>query len=547
MKRIDLYKLILSSVNVEIGNSDQLVVKKGDVEDPVIYDGKGFYLPTKANLAKSSAETADYLFFDPLTESAVRQESESTRMLKQLMMSRLQLSASLLVTNLLMILRDENNASLAKGNQTLLYRQGFNPSTTTMRSFTNVLRNGVKDSVTNRLVNIFLKRGGTIDGERFSRVAKVSFPILDAFNNTSNAIFGVEMSARDKENILKLFSYIVYGTTEPMADDDNEFSAGSNSKMAPYFQAMCFAYCNIARRLNRINKLYMKLYDSKKESNIADRIHIDLAFEEHVQELNLFKKDPMPLLPGNSGTVKQTHSDKEAEEQISDPVAESTPEQNATKGTRIETKPRVNQSVPQVENTKVEPRVLSGKQFVSQEPEEYVTAPSAQTSRPVIHNVVSQPPVRQFANPVLQNQTVGYPLQQQFVPQGQVQNNMVYYDMYGNPIDPRSVPLQNMQYQQLMLQYNNGYPQVGYQQPGNQYVSPRLAQANRVRGGYAQQPNPQAVNRYTGQPKTTQGIQQFVPQGQIPNNNVYYDAYGNPISVPQGQNYPYPNYPNRGY
>lgn len=533
MKRVELYELLLRSLNVQADSNGRLVGKVGDVEKEIVYDDKHFYLPTKDVLGKPADETANYLFFDPLTESAVRQESESARFLKKLITSRLQLSISLLVTNLLLILGKEENASKAKSGQTLLYRQGFTPTSTIMRSHKKLLSNGVKDNVTNRLVSIFLKRGGTLDGERYSRVAKVTFPILDAFKSTTNAIFGVEMSARDKENILKLYSYVVYGVTTPTDDLADEFSAGSNSKMAPYFQSLCFAYCNIAKRINEVNKVYKSLYENSEAYSTA--IQVDLEFEDYIQELNEFKKDPMPLLAGNNGTVKQSHAEKQQEQQVEvEEVVEAPKPKAKVPQFEVKTKPTSNTERPAVQprqNDDSEQQPFSGKQFSA--PDAHLRNGPVQnqqgrvTLRPSAPNTFARRP----PEPQVQEQVVVVNVPQQ-------PPALKYVDQYGNPIDPavaqQYIPNQpgygvpNQGYPQPNLPQGGypqqyGYPQQGYNQP---YVSPRLAQANRQRGGYAPgyPQQPAQVNRYTGQPNPQSPQYGYPQQGGYPpgyNNDPY--------------------------
>ena len=534
MKRVELYELLLRSLNVQADANGRLVGKVGDVDKEIVYDDKHFYLPTAEVLAKPANETSSYLFFDPLTESAVRQESESARFLKKLMTSRLQLSISLLVTNLLLILNKEENAGKAKSGQTLLYRQGFTPTSTIMRSHKKLLLNGVKDNVTNRIISIFLKRGGTLDGERYSRVAKVSFPILDAFKSTTNAIFGVEMSARDKENILKLYSYVIYGDTSPTDELDDEFSAGSNSKMAPYFQSLCFAYCNIAKRINEVNKIYKSLYENSE--TYSKSIHIDLEFEDHIQELNGFKKDPMPLLAGNNGTVKQSHAEKQQEQQ---PKVEEVVEAPKAKIPQFEVKSKPTSTFERPatqssSNNGSEQQPFSGKQFSA--PDAHLRNGPAQnqqgrvTLRPSVPNTFA----KRSPEPQLQEQVVVVNVPQQPA--------LKYVDQYGNPIDPaiaqQYVPNQpgygvpNQGYPQPNIP-QGGYPQqqYGYLQGYNQpYVSPRLAHANRQRGGYpgAYPQQPAQVNKYTGQLNP-----QYPQQGGYPQQQYGYPQQG---GYPPGYN-----------
>lgn len=499
MKRVELYAQLLKAVNVVVEKDDQLFMEVGDIKNPVLYEGKPFYLPTKQNLEKSAFETENYLFFDPLTESMMRQESESVKALRLLMISRIQYSASRIVSNLINVLRDESLASKAKGNQMILYRQNIQPSSTTNRSYTKLLREGIKSNVANRIVNIFLKRGGELDGERYARLAVVDFPILDARDNKLNSIFGVDMSARDKETILDLLSFIFFGSKE---NTDDEFTAGSNIKMAPYFQSLCFAFCNLAHRINKVHKTYKGLYDPE-EVKAGKGIHIDLGFEPNIQELNVYKKDPMPLLAGNTGNLKPSSVKKDEAvgkdvvESV-DNVAETAKEMMVDMGrkmatapankrdeTRIDVKPRVistsvnsqapAHSAPQIATQHVSP----GKSFRQEALQPNTNAGNVQrvTTLPRVSSGHTQQYAQQYVQPVQQVvKKVVVVEQPQYAPPPV--EEVVYVDQFGNPLDPAMVP-----------------QPIYEQQP--QYVSPRVMT---TRQQYAPQHN---VNRYTGEIKNT--------------------------------------------
>jgi hypothetical protein len=523
MKRVDLYTSLLKSVSIvpdEEGRLYGIGLLEGEKE-PILYEDKQFVLPTKTLLSKSIAETEDYLFFDPLTESVLRQESDSLKMLKGVMLQKLQLSINMLVANLIEVLRDDSKAALAKGNQTLLYRQGIRITTKTRSSFAKLQREGIRNGITNRVVSIFFKRGGVVNGDKYSRAAIVSFPILDAIDNNLDAIFGVEMSKKDKKAILDLYSFVIYGTTEELtlkeriALDDSEFSAGSDVKMAPYFQSLCFAYCNVARRINKLEKVYKSLYDPEGKGKAMTKIKIDLDFEEHIQELNVYKKDPMPALAGNTG--KERESEKAKVEGDSDGVdqaiaSNATPSIARPKIKReeeVSQAPIYNQETAPPMQPRQQVRTFGGGKRFSHDP----TMAVVDGSVPVPDHVRRTMPCTQGNSAP----TYGAPKKKVVVvnvPEP-VQEEVVYRDQYGNPLpdyyfvqgqqplQPQPLMYQGNQpiYPGYPTQQRGGYVQQAYPPYQQGYSSPRIGSNYQQQQRGASWGSAQPLNRYTNEPR----------------------------------------------
>ena len=98
-----------------------------------------------------------------------------------------------------------------------------------------------------KLVNIYLKRSGRLDGVEYRRLAVVDFPLLEAKTSDELKIFGVNIETkRDKNAIIKLFEWLLPGA------DAKEFYYGSQDLSAPGFLALCGAYAKLMNRLNKV-------------------------------------------------------------------------------------------------------------------------------------------------------------------------------------------------------------------------------------------------------------------------------------------------------
>lgn len=287
MKLDQLYKEILLSLGLQI-NEDNLVsmVVEG-TELPCMCQEKRLALPTTDVLR--AADWGNVMAFHPLSENALRGESPVLKTLRKLINYRLTAIISVLATELLEIAVNSDYHSKLSPTQSEFLDNLSAVDGKTVKALNGVLT--ALDTGDAKIVSIYLKRGGSLKGDKHTRLAVTAFPLVEELDEDTAEVFGVKMRKKDVKALRALFDYIL-----PNAEKLETYSHGSNSLMAPYFDALIHAYINVAKQLNKVTRRF------KKHLGNPAAIMVDLGWEEHVEDLSKFR-DMIPVLEGNDGEV----------------------------------------------------------------------------------------------------------------------------------------------------------------------------------------------------------------------------------------------------
>lgn len=229
--------------------------------------------------------------FHPLSENIIRGESPVLRKLRTAIINKITNSVSILALSMVEIAADVDTQQKLKASESDFLRTLPNADAKLVNAFAKIVDN-ISAEGNNRLVRIFFKRGGMWKGKKYSRVAVVSFPIIEAAHAEGKEIFGVKLRVADKTQIQALLDFILPNSGE----DEETYNYGSSSKSAPYFDALLGAYLNIATAINKqaeILKAHLVSYDD---------IVIDTSWSEELKNLDKMALE-IPPLPGNDGDV----------------------------------------------------------------------------------------------------------------------------------------------------------------------------------------------------------------------------------------------------
>lgn len=297
-KLLGVYESFLSSLNLDVDQQGLISMKLGDERIPAECDDRRLILPTRDNLRHGLPEGT--IAFHPLSESISRGQSKVLKKTRMLVNLRLSTVLSVLLTELMDIAADPSRHEKVAPSHKKFLKLVPDVDAKTVKALTSVL-DATSPTGTNRLVNVYLKRGGELRGQHYKRTARVSFPITEQFENEEPVIFGVKMRKKDKRAIEQLFYWIV-----PGADDITEYSRGSNAAVAPYFDALLEAYREVAWHLNKVTKKFKKHLDD------ADELYINLDWVDDVEDLEQYRS-VIPVLEGNDGETDITdHQDESA-------------------------------------------------------------------------------------------------------------------------------------------------------------------------------------------------------------------------------------------
>lgn len=288
MTIIEVYESILRSLNLEVDNNGLVSMAIDDRTLPCTVVEKRLAVPRPERLR--SGDWDGLVAFHPLSESISGGESPVLKKLRALVNYRISDVTSTLMIELMRIASDSAYHEKLTQAQGRMVDAVKNADRKTLNGLVKVLKAQEVSGPHNRVSTTYLKHGGRLDGDKYSRVCVVDFPITEEFEEDGITIFDRQLSRkRDKKTIEALFDYIV-----PNASVINEYSTGSNSMVAPYFHALMSSYAKVAHRLNKVTKLF------KKHLENPDRLMIDMRWEEALDDLSAYR-DLIPDLDGNVG------------------------------------------------------------------------------------------------------------------------------------------------------------------------------------------------------------------------------------------------------
>jgi len=427
-----------------------------DGPKPIMKDGKEVVLPTPEFL--KNPDWNRYMPFHPMCESIARGESEILQLAQSLVRVSLWDKTIDVAQALLRVASDPNLQTKLTPSQQKLLQPISDADAVTQENFGKIIarsRHDYSDGIDRRIIAIFLKRGGSQDGQHYSRMFVVRFPMYNELCKAEEAkdakerkVFDVALRVKDIQVLKALHEVIFPG-------DEGAYTIGTNSNLAPYYTVLLNGYANMARQLNTIIKPLSK--------TIKDLKPIDLSWDEG--DLTIFR-NALPPLPHNEG------SDPTAE-----PAAPTPPQ------------PVMASPAPAPTYPSAQPQ-----------PQQMAPAPYAQPHAAPTQPATQAPTIgtadpKHSANKVSWNEATRNNPQQQMMPYGP-QGMPMYPAQPGYPMQqgyPAQPPMPGypMQPQMPMMQ-----PQMGFQ--------PIMA------NGQPQPPMPPV-----SQPVQPQGQMQYLPQPQM--------------------------------
>lgn len=280
---LDLYDQIIPSFGFKQTDEGYFLTENpSGTATPSTIDGKRLVMPTQARLKEGFGE--DFIPFHPLSESLSRTGTSEVQ--RRLQKSAKAIIGHHLLTTAVALMEVAADKDLHKGipvKSSQFLRKLTDADKNTVAALGKILANAVKR---NRLVTVYLKASGMFGGKKMNRVATIRFPFLNDIHE-DNPI-GVKLNKKQKETIIALFDLLL-----PNGLDHEEYSAGTNSRIAPYFTCFLEAYHKTISVLNKTVRLYKKpLHLTINEIPLYD-----------LEILSLFPKayNEIPPLKGNIG------------------------------------------------------------------------------------------------------------------------------------------------------------------------------------------------------------------------------------------------------
>lgn len=304
-KLTEIYTSILRFSGLDADDQGYISTVLDDKRDPAFINGLRMVLPHDHQLRGFNPK--EKIIFHPLTENILRGESEVITKLKSVINIRLNFTIGIVAQSLLNLVASPELHHRMSPEQAELLTSITDCDDKTVMNFISQMVNGMKNAPDRIFSNIYLKRGGTFKGKRYSRVGVVSFPFFQQLAEDKID----KIRVKDKETFKQLFEFMFPELNEP-----EEYNYGSDSNIAPYLEALMMAAALIASRLNDLLLIYKDFIDD------ADKVMFDSEWIDYIKDLNALIPEirKVPVQFGNDG-VTTVSVDEPEKVEVSVPTA----------------------------------------------------------------------------------------------------------------------------------------------------------------------------------------------------------------------------------
>jgi hypothetical protein len=225
---------------------------------PVTIKGQRLVTPTDVQLSNPNWENR--IVFHPLYETAGRGESEVHTGYRTYLNVNLNRVWGLTAARMLQLAASKTEHEKLSPDQTEYLSLVKEADDKMFATFTeSILPNLPGDKA---FVNIYIKPSGLVGGEKFSKAAIVSFPLMEALEAAEKAKSGyniklplaekpVNIRTKDRDTLIALLKYMM-----PNLGTAHYYDVGSLSQLAPTMDAMMNATARLVEPLNVLTKLF---------------------------------------------------------------------------------------------------------------------------------------------------------------------------------------------------------------------------------------------------------------------------------------------------
>lgn len=284
----EIYRSVLKYAGLEADNLGFISTVLDTKRTPTVIGGLQLVLPLDNQLRSFDAK--QNIIFHPLTENILRGESEVIAKLKSIINVRLNYTIGTVAVNLLKLLASPEYHGKLNPEQLELITSVADADEKTQVNFVSLMVAGIRADPEGVFTRIYLKRGGTYKGKRYSRVGIVNFPFYEKIMEDKVE----KIRVKDKETFRQLFEFMF-----PNISVAEEYNFGSESQVAPYLEALLRSSSNIAARLNDLLTTYSDFIDD------AEKIMFDSDWTDYFQDLNALIPEirKVPMQHGNDGSI----------------------------------------------------------------------------------------------------------------------------------------------------------------------------------------------------------------------------------------------------
>lgn len=288
MKLLGLYENILKYFGLQADRHGYINYSIDGKNDPVLIDEKRLVMPLPDHLRNFNPK--EKIIFHPFAENVMRGESIIIKKLRTCINIKLNYTIGIVMKSLLNVVASPAQHSQLNNEQLQLLTCIKDADEKSVINFISIMNNGIKGKADRLFANIYMMRGGTFNGKRFSKVGVVSFPFYEELiKNEKND----KLRVKDREAYIALFRYMF-----PDIDVKEAYNYGSNER-APFFDSLLKSSANVASRLNDILITYNEFIED------ADSFIFESEWLNHIENMASFENEirRIPAQDGNEGSI----------------------------------------------------------------------------------------------------------------------------------------------------------------------------------------------------------------------------------------------------
>ena len=295
MKLLSLYEAILDYGTMKVDKNGFVKNAYGTGNESILIEGKQLVLPYSDQLRNFNPN--EKMIFHPMAENIFKGESQVVALMKQKIMTKVNISSCYLLQTLINILASPDLHSQMNPQQAELFNMGMDADTKTLTNFVKIMTHAVKNKPDKGFVSMYLNRGASFQGKRCTRVSVVSFPFYEQLVKEKEVPNGFpidHLRIKDKETLVKLFEFVF-----PELEKQEAYNYGTNNSTIPYLDALMFGSSKITSRLNDLVEIY-KDYIEDYEQCLFSSDWVDA-----MRDIDSLKSEILriPVQHGSDGTL----------------------------------------------------------------------------------------------------------------------------------------------------------------------------------------------------------------------------------------------------
>lgn len=301
MDILSLYTSVLEAAGLVVDKdgfvSANSSLMKGEGTTPVHVNGKRLVLPTQFHLGDPNKENK--ILFHPLSENILRGESEVITKLRSVLTIKLNYTIASTIAGLLDIAASVAEHKRLTPDQSVMLSVAKDADETMMAAFTQLCMKCVAGDNDSSFVKFYLKRAGVVKGKKYSRAGIISFPFYEELKKEKDSYFGVKLRKKDRATFLAMMEYVL-----PNIDTEEAYNRGSDSEIAPFFDALMKTFVGVASNLNDVLELFKNKIDG------AELLITSSDWVEVFDNLSCMLPEirKIPMQAGNEGEAKKAES-----------------------------------------------------------------------------------------------------------------------------------------------------------------------------------------------------------------------------------------------